>query len=255
MTDLMRRITEYPRRLVSVVPSQTELLFDLGLDAEIVGLTRYCTYPTDQVQNRTIVGGTKALKLDLIDTLRPDLIIANKEENDREQIEYLAQRYPVHVTDIATLPEALQMIQNVGQLVGKQPQAEQLVDRIRASMPPPIVPTLRVAYLIWRKPYMAAASHTFIDDMLRVAGFRNALAEQTRYPVLTPDDLRAAHPDLIFLSSEPYPFADKHRVELETICPDARVELVDGELFSWYGSRLVKAGAYFAQLRRQFSQR
>jgi len=252
MTDLMRRTTEYPRRLVSVVPSQTELLFDLGLDAEIVGLTRYCTHPADRVRNRTIVGGTKALNLDLIDTLQPDLIVANKEENDREQIAYLARRYPVHVTDMATLPAALQMIQDVGELVGKQSQAEQLVDRIRASMPPPIAPTLRVAYLIWRKPYMAAASHTFIDDMLRVAGFCNALAKQTRYPVLTADDLRAAQPDLIFLSSEPYPFADKHRAELETICPDARVELVDGELFSWYGSRLVKAGAYLAYLRRLF---
>lgn len=252
MTDLMRRIPEYPRRLVSVVPSQTELLFDLGLDAEIVGVTRYCTHPADRVRHRAIVGGTKNLNLDLIDTLQPDLIVANREENDREQIELLARRYPVHVTDMATLPEALQMIQTVGQLVGKPLEANQLVSQITASMPPPIVPTLRVAYLIWRKPYMAAASHTFIDDILRVAGFRNALAEQTRYPILTADDLQAAHPDLIFLSSEPYPFRDKHRAELEAICPDARVELVDGELFSWYGSRLVKAGAYLAQLRRQF---
>jgi len=253
MTDLISRTPEYPQRIVSVVPSQTELLFDLGLDAEIVGRTRYCIYPADRVAGRTVVGGTKDLNLDLIDTLRPDLILANKEENDREQIETLARRYPVHVTDMATLTDALQMIGTVGKLVGKAGEATQLVSRISRSMPPPITPTLRVVYLIWRKPYMAATSHTFIHDMLRVAGFQNSLADQTRYPVLTADDLRDARPDLIFLSSEPYPFAEKHRAEFNAICPNARVMLVDGELFSWYGSRLLQSGPYFADIQRQLT--
>jgi ABC-type Fe3+-hydroxamate transport system substrate-binding protein len=143
------------------------------------------------------------------------------------------------------------MIRTVGKLVGKVDEASRLVTQIDQSLPPFLTPTLRVLYLIWRKPYMAAANHTFIHDMLRVAGFDNALANQTRYPVITADALRQAQPDLIFLSSEPYPFAEKHRAEFETICPDARVVLVDGELFSWYGSRLIRSGAYFTDLRRQ----
>lgn len=242
------------QRIVSLVPSQTELLFDLGLNGEIVGLTKFCIHPADKVRNKTVVGGTKTLHLDRIHALKPDLIIANKEENTREQIEELQRHYPVHVTDMDTLADALAMIREVGQMVGKAHEADRLADQIAtsfAALPPAQSGAAAAAYFIWRKPWMVAARETFIDSMLEAAGFRNAFADRSRYPEVTPDDMRTAQPDLLFLSSEPYPFKEKHVEELQSLCPNARVWLVDGELFSWYGSRLLHSAAYFRELRRR----
>lgn len=239
-----------PQRIISLVPSQTELLFDLGLNNELVGLTKFCIHPADKVKDKPQIGGTKTLNLDRIHQLHPDLIIANKEENTREQIEELQRYYPVHVTDVNTLPDALAMIQEVGQLVGKRAEAERLANRINQSFDSASRQFGSVvAYFIWRKPYMVAANNTFIHSMLEIAGFRNAFAHLTRYPEITPDDLRAAQPDLIFLSSEPYPFTEKHGIDFERICPFAQVKLVDGELFSWYGSRLLQSSDYFRKLQ------
>jgi ABC-type Fe3+-hydroxamate transport system substrate-binding protein len=257
-----------PQRIISVVPSQTELLFDLGLDQEIVGITKFCIHPADRVRNKTSVGGTKTLHLDQIHALRPDLILANKEENTREQIEALQQQYPVLVTDVNTLPDALAMIRTVGTLVGKEDEANRMAQQIAttlspltpspsspSSLSPPSSPSApSVAYFIWRKPYMVAAGDTFIDSMLAVAGFRNAFAGLSRYPEVTADQLQDARPDLIFLSSEPYPFGPKHLAEMTAICPSARTLVVDGELFSWYGSRLLRAGDYFRNLRNEIAR-
>ncbi|MGM9508369.1 ABC transporter substrate-binding protein [Larkinella sp. GY13] len=240
-----------PQRIISVVPSQTELLFDLGLDQAIVGITKFCIHPAEKVKDKFKVGGTKTLHLDQIHDLKPDFILANKEENTREQIEELQRHYPVHVTDVNTVPDALAMIREVSELVGKGRKGEELAKQIedtfydfksvQSSGP-------SVAYFIWRKPYMVAANQTFIHSMLELAGFQNAFGGRTRYPEVTEADLITAQPDLIFLSSEPYPFSDKHRTELQEICPAARVLLVDGEVFSWYGSRLLKSADYIQQL-------
>ncbi len=244
-----------PKRIISVVPSQTELLFDLGLNEEVIGITRFCIHPADKVKQKTLVGGTKTLNLRAIYDLNPDFILANKEENTRDQIEVLQQRYPVHVTDINTLPDALAMIREVGNLVGKSDKAEDLANQIEnALLPFAQVPGGLVAYLIWRKPYMVAAADTFIHAMLEQAGFQNAFAGQTRYPVVSAEELKMAQPDLIFLSSEPYPFGQKHITELQAICPSARIRLVDGEVFSWYGSRLLRASDYFRNLRNEIDQ-
>ena len=244
----------YPTRIISVVPSQTELLFHLGLDKQLVGLTKFCIHPADKVKHKTMVGGTKTLNINQIHALRPDFILANKEENTRDQIEELQRHYAVHVTDVATLPESLSMIREVGKLIGKAQRAEELVQEIAVSLSTPFFqPSLSVAYLIWRKPYMVAGGNTFIHAMLEQAGFWNAFAGQNRYPEVSPDDLKKARPDLIFLSSEPYPFAEKHREELQPICPSTRVILVDGEVFSWYGSRLLQAADYFRSLHHQIA--
>lgn len=258
MPDLcLRTLLMIPQRIISVVPSQTELLFDLGLDAEIVGITKFCIHPASKVRSKVIVGGTKTLHLDQIHALQPDLILANKEENTREQIRELQRHYPVHITDVVTLPDALAMIREVGQLVGRKQQAEEMAMQIAQSLfvlsshSSLSSPSPSVAYFIWRKPYMVAAGGTFIDAMLEAAGFQNAFARQTRYPEIVPDDLRTANPDLIFLSSEPYPFAQKHVAELQAICPSARVQVVDGEVFSWYGSRLLLADRYFRNLHTE----
>ncbi|GAB3704011.1 helical backbone metal receptor [Spirosoma flavus] len=241
-----------PKRIISLVPSITELLFELGLDDEIVGLTKFCIYPTDKVTHKAIVGGTKTLKFNEIQALRPDLIIANKEENTREQIEELQRHYVVHLTDVTTLGDAVAMIREVGTSVGKNEEAEAIAKQLEKTLrPTPISLRQRVAYFIWRNPYMVAASDTFIDAMLNVAGFENAFVHQTRYPEVTVEDIQTAQPDLIFLSSEPYPFAEKHVAEFQAMCPSARVMLVDGELFSWYGSRLLRSSDYFRNLRNE----
>lgn len=254
VTDQLGRRVEIPfppQRIVSLVPSQTELLFDLGLGERVVGVTKFCIYPPEARQAATVIGGTKNFDFDKIAALKPDVIIGNKEENYQTGIEQLAAECPVWLSDISDLPQALDMIRRVGFITGKKEKAERLADEIAAffaALAAP-EPSVSVAYFIWRKPYMAAASGTFIDDMLRRAGFRNVFAHLGRYPEVMPEQLTAAAPERIFLSSEPYPFKDKHLAEFRALCPAAEIQLVDGELFSWYGSRLRLSAAYFQALR------
>lgn len=239
-----------PKRIISLVPSQTELLFDLGVGARVVGVTKFCIHPQNARSQAVIIGGTKNFDFAKIEALKPDLIIGNKEENYREGIEILATKFPVWVSDISNLAEALGMIREVGQLVRTAEKADQLAVTIQYKFDKLLVSQLQTAaYFIWRKPLMAAAAGTFIDDMLMRAGFQNAFSNLTRYPEISRDALANAAPQRIFLSSEPYPFREKHFAEFQEICPNSQVEIVDGELFSWYGSRLQKSATYFNQLR------
>ncbi len=242
-----------PRRIVSLVPSQTELLYTLGLDQEVVGITKFCVHPAAWYREKTRVGGTKTLNLEKIEALRPDLIIGNKEENDRAQIEALAARWPVWISDILTLEDAYDMVLRVGELTGKAVAASDLTAEIRQKFDRLAVypSSIRAAYFIWRKPYMVAAADTFIHDMLGRAGFQNVFAHLTRYPEVSLDDLAAAQPDVLLLSSEPYPFAEKHFRPFREACPEAKIVVVDGEMFSWYGSRLLAAPGYFEGLREE----
>lgn len=238
-----------PVRIVSVVPSQTELLYYLGLNDEITGITKFCIHPAAQIKHKLKVGGTKQLDLPLIRSLNPDLIIANKEENERIQLEALMQDYPTYISDINNLPAALQMITDVGVLIDRKEQATALISGISAGFKdlPADLSKLRVAYFIWRKPYMVAGKQTFIDDMLQRCGFVNVFAE-SRYPQITINHLIDARPDVILLSSEPYPFGQKHVDELAQLIPGVPIKRVDGEMFSWYGSRLLYSPAYFIGL-------
>ncbi|HEX8328813.1 MAG TPA: helical backbone metal receptor [Hymenobacter sp.] len=255
VTDQMGRrvaVPFPPQRIVSLVPSQTELLFDLGLGEKVVGVTKFCIHPAEARSKTAVIGGTKNFDFEKIAALQPDLIIGNKEENYQAGIEQLAADFPVWLSDISNLPEALDMIRRVGFIAGAKERGEALAAQIDASFAELATPhsaAIPVAYFIWKKPYMVAATGTFIDDMLRRAGFRNALAGLSRYPEITAEQLAAAAPQRIFLSSEPYPFGEKHLAEFQAICPAAKVEIVDGELFSWYGSRLRHSAAYFSQLR------
>lgn len=253
-TDQLNRdinLPSTPERIISLVPSQTELLFDLGLDKRVAGITKFCIHPAEKTATAAKVGGTKQLDMAKIKILNPDLIIANKEENERCQIEELMKYYPVWISDIACLDDALDMINRVGEITGKPQEAEMLNNDIRLGFArlKPSAPAKRVVYLIWRKPYMAAGQGTFISDMLQHCGFTNAI-EQERYPEIDATTLRRIDPDLILLSSEPYPFGKKHIAEFETIVPSAEVKLADGEMFSWYGSRLRHAPEYFCSFGR-----
>ena len=259
-TDQMSRVVEIefpPLRIVSLVPSQTELLYDLELKDEVVGQTLFCIHPNTMHQEKIRVGGTKKLDLRIIEQLKPDLIIGNKEENDQSQIEELMKYYPVWMSDVKTLEDALDMIVRIGDIVDRKENAKKLSSEIkRKFMKRPIFETeLSVAYLIWRKPYMAAGGNTFINSMLSHCGYKNVFgSEIMRYPEASFIQIQAANPSIIFLSSEPYPFKQKHIEELNVICPDAKVLLVDGELFSWYGSRLLKSAKYFLELKSKIEK-
>lgn len=260
VTDQLDRkiqIPENPRRIISIVPSQTELLADLGLDEEVVGLTRFCVHPEDWRFRKTRLGGTKDFKLERIRELKPDLIIANKEENDESRIRELAQEFPVWISDVHDLESALHMIDNIGGLIGRKNTARTLADEIRSSFES-LTPKNKgydrsdrpsVAYLIWNDPMMVAGGDTFISSMIDAGGWRNVFGNRTRYPEITPDELKSIAPDLVFLSSEPYPFRDDHREAMLRIVPQAQIHLVDGEMFSWYGSRLKETPGYLEALR------
>jgi ABC-type Fe3+-hydroxamate transport system substrate-binding protein len=238
-----------PKRIISVVPSQTELLFYLGLDKEVIGITKFCIHPADKFKLTTKVGGTKQLNIAQIKALKPDLIIANKEENEQGQIEALMNVCPVWISDISNLDDALDMIRKVGEIVDCSVEAAKLTGGIKQQFDSfkPLPSNLKTAYLIWRKPYMAAGRDTFIDSMLKKCGLINAF-EDTRYPEVSGERLAEAAPDIVLLSSEPYPFDEKHIIEIERILPKTKVLLVDGEIFSWYGSRLLQVPDYFRRL-------
>jgi len=240
-----------PRRIISLVPSQTELLHTLGLEEEVIGITKFCVHPQQWFRHKTRVGGTKDIRPEVIHSLQPDLIIANKEENDRAQVEQLFPHYPVWISNVATLADALQMIRSVGELTGKTAPALSLAEEITrrfAALGSP-APSPRTAYFIWRNPWMVAGGDTFIQDMLTHAGFINIFRDQTRYPSIELESLAASGCELVLLSSEPYPFRENHIGEIRAILPKSRVLLADGEIFSWYGSRLLQAPAYFLQIQ------
>lgn len=263
LTDQIGRLVTFPdspKRIISLVPSQTELLYDLGLTDEVVGQTLFCIHPVEMREAKPLVGGTKNVKIDRVHALNPDLIIANKEENDKAQIEELMDKYPVWVSDIKTLDDAIQMVKQVGLLVNKSIEADAIATFIYdsfntfKSVTTNPIKGKSVLYLIWRKPWMCAGNDNFINEMISSMGLVNSTTEKMgRYPELSNQDIAVLNPDFIFLSSEPYPFKEKHMDELQQICPQSKIILVDGELFSWYGSRLQYSVKYFNKLISQLS--
>lgn len=245
-----------PQRIVSLVPSITETLYDLGLEAEVVGITKFCIHPTEWFRTKTRVGGTKNVKLEVVRALQPDLVIANKEENVEAQVRELATFTRVWVTDIATLNDAMAMIKECGLLTGREVKVQALTEAIASgfnAFPQPNRP-LKVAYLIWRNPFMAAGGGTFIHDLLTRIGLENVFSSKQRYPQFDLRALQDLRPDLVLLSSEPYPFKEQHFREIADFLPEARILLADGEMFSWYGSRLQYAPAYFSQCIMEWNQ-
>ena len=242
-------------RIVSLVPSQTELLYDLGLEDNIVGITKFCVHPVHFKATKTIVGGTKNVKFDKIKSLQPDIIICNKEENTKEIVEELSAICPVWVTDIYTIEDNLQMISDFGQLFNKRTEAQKWIDKINFAYQNfkqfiQDKPTKKAAYFIWANPYMVAGNQTFINELLQLNRFENIYKEKEgRYPEIELKKIRLeGNPDYVFLSSEPFPFKDEHAFEIGRFTHHAKTLFVDGEMFSWYGSRLLKAFAYFKVL-------
>ncbi len=243
-------IPSSPQRIISLVPSQTELLYDLGLGQQVIGITKFCVHPDEWFRSKARVGGTKQLKMELIHQLQPDLIIANKEENAKEQIEELEKHFPVWISDVNDLPGAYEMIGQVGLITGQELLAKKINDQVKENFAQlkTINQKPKTVYLIWQDPFMTIGGDTFIHSMLAAAGFSNLYEDKKRYPQISIEELQTSSPQFLLLSSEPFPFKEKQAQQLQALLPHTRVMLVDGEFFSWYGSRLRLAPAYFSKL-------
>ncbi len=253
--DTTIRLSGIPRRIVSLVPSQTELLYDLGLGDRVVGITKFCIHPQEWFRTKSRVGGTKYVDFEKVKSLNPDLIIGNKEENEKSNIEALKSIAPIWMSDIYTLDDSLKMMNQLGEILDVKDKSTEIVNSIQLNFSELKDKTINVTenrptvlYLIWREPYLAAGKMTFIDDLLARCGFVNFI-DENRYPEIKIEVSKS--PDYVFLSSEPYPFKEKHLIELQEIYPTSIMKLVDGEMFSWYGSRLIKSAHYFSELMHE----
>ncbi|KXH81577.1 ABC transporter substrate-binding protein [Chryseobacterium kwangjuense] len=235
-------------KVVSLVPSITEALFDLGLtENEVIGRTKFCIHPGDRIKNVPIIGGTKNINIDKIKALQPDLILANKEENIKEQVEALMDDFKVTVTHVETVEDNYYLLKTLGNIFNKEEKAQlfnlkiyEVLEQTKLDAP------VKAAYLIWKNPYMTIGSDTFIHHILSDIGFENIFKNQTRYPEIQMEDLADA--EVIMLSSEPFPFKEKHIEEMQAFYPDKKIMIVDGEAFSWYGTHIAKCEAYFKGL-------
>lgn len=253
--DMLGRVVEInqiPRRVISLVPSQTELLHDLGLEENVVGITKFCVHPNAWFTSKKRIGGTKNINIEKVKSLQPDLIIANKEENVLQQIEALAEFCPVWVSDIYNLDDNYHMISSVGEIFNIKTRAQQLIQNIKEQFisVENLFQQKTVAYLIWKDPWMGVGNKTFIQSILDNIGLINVFENEDRYPEVVLDDIINASLDYVFLSSEPYPFNEKHENLLrDKVSEKTKIILVDGEMFSWYGSRLLYAPNYFKKLK------
>lgn len=246
-----------PQRIISLVPSLTELLFDFGLNTEVVGITKFCVHPEEWFRTKTRIGGTKQLDLPLIESLKPDLVIASKEENVKEQVEAVQLFCPVYCSDISNLQQSYEVVEQLGFLTDRMGKATNLINLIQKSFKKlaPVGKPIRAAYLIWQQPYMTVGGDTFIHHMMQLAGFENVFATEQRYPVLTVEELIQLNVEVVLFSSEPFPFKQKHLDDFQEEWIKHNhfqlplLKIVDGELFSWYGSRTLYAADYFRKLR------
>ena len=240
-------------RIISLVPSLTEFLWALGLEQEVVGITKFCVHPKQWWREKTRVGGTKQLHLELVASLEPTLIIANKEENTKDDIEWLQAKYEVLLTDITTLDDAFFYLQEIGERVHRTNEARTLVSQIKNDFQAlgQVGSGATFLYFIWQDPHYVVGPNTYIHALLSHFGFENYCAIE-RYPelqeVLSQKKGASAHPDFIFLSSEPYPFEEKHIKAIQQKFPQSKILLVDGEMCSWYGSRMLEVPGYLKKM-------
>jgi len=249
-TGLPFSLHDKPERIVCLVPSITELLYDLGLGDQVVGRTKFCVYPKDGFPNATIIGGTKNIHAYKIRALQADLIIANKEENVKDQVQPLSAFSNVFTTIVRNTKEALEMISDIGTITHTFEKAENIIKLFQAEEFEINDKPIKMAYLIWRKPYMTVGGDTFISAFMEDFGFINCFKDRLRYPEVSIADLKSKKPDIILLSSEPFPFADKHMKEIIDKT-GINTQLIDGSICSWYGSRMLKAKDFFRTFMQQ----
>jgi iron complex transport system substrate-binding protein len=245
-----------PRRIISLVPSQTELLYDLTLENELVGITKFCVHPYHLKSTKTIVGGTKKVDFDKIRELKPDFILCNKEENKLEIVNQLELIAPTYVSDVNTIKDAYDLILSLGSIFNRRTESANLVTKIEFKLQDfkqfiKNKPKRKVAYFIWAKPWMVAANNTFINELLKLNKFENIYNNKNRYPEVNIRRIRhEGDPEVIILSSEPFPFKDDHAMEIGTYTNRSVTVFGNGELFSWFGSRLLYSFDYFKEIHK-----
>jgi ABC-type Fe3+-hydroxamate transport system substrate-binding protein len=241
------------------VPSITELLVDLGLNSSIVGITKFCVHPKGLKNEKTIVGGTKTIKREKIISLNPDFIICNKEENTKAIVTTCKEITTTYVSDIYTIADTLSLIKQFSEIFCCYEEAKEITTVVEDCYnnflgfihPQQII---NVVYFIWKNPWMVAANHTFINHLLKLNKFNNVFSHKERYPEIDIKSLKKVdNLDVIFLSSEPFPFQEKEYLEVQKMFENTKIILVDGECFSWYGTRLLYAFKYFKQLRNHLN--
>lgn len=246
-----------PKRIISLVPSQTELLYDLGLEESIIGITKFCVHPYHFKSTKSTVGGTKKVNIEKIKKINPDIIICNKEENTPEIVIELSKICEVWVTDVVTIEDNLKMITDFGQLFNCRTEAQKWLDKINFALTDfkqfiAEKPIKKVAYFIWRDPYLVVGSNTYINEVLHLNHFKNIYDTKERYPEVQIQKMRLeGDPEIVFLSSEPFPFNEEHAFEIGRFTHHAKLVFVDGEMFSWHGTRLHKALNYFKSLHQK----
>ncbi|MCX7728116.1 MAG: helical backbone metal receptor [Bacteroidia bacterium] len=243
-----------PERIISLVPSITELLVELGLENNLIGITKFCIHPERVFRTKERIGGTKNLNIEKIKHLQPDLIIGNKEENVKEQIEELEKHFPVWMSDVKTYEDALKLIKDIGELTNTQEKAFEIIDEIEQAYKnlencDYYLKNKKAIYLIWYQPYIAVGNNTFIHSMMNKVKISNAASHKERYFEISTEEMKQLQPDVILLSSEPFPFKEKHQEELKQILNNQiKVILVDGEVFSWYGVRMKYLPEYLLKI-------
>lgn len=257
--QLGREITLHktPVRIVSLVPSQTELLCDLALENELVGITKFCVHPFHLKSTKTIVGGTKKVDFEKIKALEPDFILCNKEENSFDFLPELEKIAPTYFSDVNTIQDSIDLILRLGSIFNRRTESDNLAHKIEFKLNDfkqftKDKPLRKVAYFIWAKPWMVVGNDTYINEILKLNNFENIYSNYSRYPKVEINKIRHdGDPDVVILSSEPFDFKDEHAMEIASFTNRSITVFGDGEFFSWPGSRLLLALDYFKELHKK----
>jgi ABC-type Fe3+-hydroxamate transport system substrate-binding protein len=246
-----------PERIVSLVPSLTEALFAFGAGTRVVGRTRYCLWPPRAVGKVPTVGGTKKVDVPRLLELEPDLVVAVREENSRENVERIQEAgVPVFVGAPESVEGALWLLRELARVV-EAPRTEAVlgpIERVYGRLRERVEPanSRRLFVPIWKNPYMSVGSDTYAHDVLETCGGENVCGGSTRYPVFTLEEVEAAQPEIVLLPDEPYPFSaedleDFYALDIPAAHSD-RIHLVDGKLLTWYGPRMASSLTQLAAL-------
>ena len=244
-------IKQTPQRIVSLVPSITYTLSDFDLNENVVGITRFCKFLPYSKKEKTIIGGTKDIKIDRIKSLKPDIILANKEENTKEIVEQLEKIAPVFVSDIKNFDDNIDFLERMGKIFNNEIFAIYFVrqlNKLKKTLETEKEHLKKTIYLIWKNPWMTIGGDTYIHDMMKLSGFDNLYKQKKRYPTTDIEEMKKLNPEVILLSSEPYPFKAKHQQELQEIFPETKILLVQGEAFTWFGTYQIKGLEYLSSL-------
>ncbi len=233
-------------RIVSLVPSITELVCELGLADQLVGRTGFCIHPKEALKAVPKIGGTKSVNLKKIRELAPTHVIVNVDENRKETADALACFVPNLIVTHPLAPlDNLALYRRIGHAFGREREAEALCARFDSALQETrqlACKARNVLYVIWKDPWMTVSRDTYVSRMLQLFGMRTVPDKaQKRYPELK--TLKVKDAELVLLSTEPYRFRERHRVELETTLKKP-VYLIDGEMTSWYGPRAIEGLRY-----------